>query len=200
VVRPSRLFVFTILLFAVVVLARPVWLPWIGEALVRNDGPGKADIVVVLAGDYAGGRIEQAAKLVKEGYAPAVLVDGPLGPYQLQECDLAIHYIVSQGYPADWFIPLPMQTHSTEEESLVTVRELERRRVGSFLLVTSEFHSARAARVFRHTLKKRGDHVALRVVASRDDFFQPDAWWRQREGRKATLLEWTKTVAGAIGL
>ena len=38
-------------------LSRPWWLPVFGYALVHDDGPMKADIAVVLAGDGFGNRI-----------------------------------------------------------------------------------------------------------------------------------------------
>ncbi len=175
-------------------------MPWIGEALVRDDGPGKADIAVVLAGDYAGHRVEVAANLVKNGYVPLALVDGPAGPYGTQEADLAIEFIVKEGYPGRWFASLPMDAHSTAEEARIVVAELERRHTGSFLLVTSDYHTARAARTFRKELVRRHDRMAMRVVAARDEFFSPAAWWQNRESRKITLLEWTKTVAAVFNL
>jgi uncharacterized SAM-binding protein YcdF (DUF218 family) len=203
VVRPFRLLTPLLALLLVLlaaILARGIWLPWIGEALVRNDGPGRADIAVVLAGDTAGGRIERAAQMVQAGYVPAALVDGPMAAYGNRESDLAIAFIVRQGYPKDWFIPLPMTAHSTAEEAVHVAAELERRHVASFALITSEFHSARAARTFGTVLRRRGDRLAMRVIGTRDDFFRPAAWWQDREGRKATLLEWTKTVAAALGM
>ena len=59
---------------------------------------------MVLAGDFYGHRIVKAGELVRAGYVPAGLVSGPAGIYGMHECDLAIAFIVRQGYPADWFI------------------------------------------------------------------------------------------------
>ncbi len=202
-VRPFRFFtpiIALLLVLTATVLARGIWLPWIGEALVRNDGPGKADIAVVLAGDTSGGRIERAARMIQAGDVPAAIVDGPMAAFGNRECDLAIAFIVREGYPKDWFIPLPMAAHSTAEEAVHVAAELERRHVASFALITSEFHTARAGRTFRSVLRRRGDRLAMRVIGTPDDFFQPAEWWRDREGRKATLLEWTKTVAAVFGM
>ena len=58
--RRSFLFksVLGLLLLAVVAfLARDVWLGALGTILVHDDGAGKADIAVVLAGDYWGHRL-----------------------------------------------------------------------------------------------------------------------------------------------
>ena len=72
--RPARFLriLFVILLIAgIAAVSREWWLPAIGRALIHDDGPGKADIAVVLAGDYWGNRIVKAGELVRQGYVPA---------------------------------------------------------------------------------------------------------------------------------
>lgn len=195
--KPLLIAFFLVLL---TVLARGLWLPWLGQALVQSEQPAKADLAVVLAGDFTGHRIEEAAGLVQAAYVPAVLVDGSGLTYGTRESDLAIAFIVREGYPEKWFIPLPMSVHSTREEAATAIAELERRHIASFLLITSNFHTARAARIFRDVLRKRGDRLTMRVVAAPDEFFQPASWWRNREARKTVLLEWSKTIAEVFGL
>lgn len=180
-------------------LSRSLWLPRFGYALVRNDGPAKADIVVVLAGDYYGRRILKSAELVREGYAPAVLVSGAPGFYGAHECDLAVPYAVRHGYPAEWFIPLPNEALSTEQEAGVILPELRRRNIRRCLIVTSDFHTARAARVYRAAERAAGSGPAIRFVAAPDEFFTPGSWWRTRESQKVAFFEWSKTLAYALG-
>ena len=79
-----------LVLAAAAILGRSLWLPVLGYALVHDDGPAKADIAVVLAGDYEGHRIEKAAGLIREGYVPAALISGPPGFYGGHESDYAI--------------------------------------------------------------------------------------------------------------
>src|ERR1700733_14835099 len=74
-----------------------------GSYLVRTEAPQKADIVLVLGGDGKGRRILGGAELVREGYAPQVLVSGPGSAYGFHECDLAIQYAVRNGYPESYF-------------------------------------------------------------------------------------------------
>jgi uncharacterized SAM-binding protein YcdF (DUF218 family) len=202
VVRRSvrlRLFLLCVVLVFVAFFARSRWLPWIARPLVEDDGPVKADVAVVLAGDANGYRIEKAASLVREGYVPRILVSGP-AYYGIHECDLAIAYAVSQGHPKEWFVPLPLSAHSTKEESGVILEELRRRNVQTFLLVTSNYHSARAGRIFRAALRESGGGPSMRVVPSPDPYFQPDGWWTNREGQKTLFFEWSKSVAGAMGM
>jgi uncharacterized SAM-binding protein YcdF (DUF218 family) len=194
------------LLFAIAVLVlagfltRSWWLPAAGYALIHDDGPAKADIAVVLGGDFYGHRIERAAQLVREGYVPAVLVSGPPGFYGRHECDFAIPYIVSRGYPAEWFIPLPHEALSTKEEAAVVLAALRRRGVHSFLLVTSDFHTGRSARIFRTAEPANGGGPSMRVVAAPDEHFRAGSWWLTRESQKVVFFEWCKTFATAAGM
>lgn len=197
----SRIRVFLLCLaFAVVAfLARSRWLPWLAYPLIEDDGPAKADLAVVLAGDTYGNRIEKAASLVRQGYVPQALVSGP-AIYATHECDLAISFAVSKGYPAEWFIPLRHSALSTREEANIILPELRRRNVHSFLLVTSSYHSARAGRLFRASLRAWGGAPSMRVVASPAQYFRPDAWWQNREGQKTVFIEWWKALANAVGM
>ena len=63
----SKILLLTLaVLLAAGVWARSWWLAALGSALVHDDGPAKADLVVVLAGDYYGHRILKAAELVRK--------------------------------------------------------------------------------------------------------------------------------------
>ena len=179
---------------------RTIWLGALGRALVEDDGPAKADAVVVLGGDAWGMRLETAARLVRAGYAPVVLISGAPAAYGANEADLAIPYIVRQGYPAEWFVALRNEAMSTREESFVLLRELRQRGVHSVILVTSEYHTARAARTFRDAERALGLRLEMRMVAAPDPYFHAASWWRNREGRKTALGEWEKTIAYALGM
>jgi hypothetical protein len=89
---------------------------------------------------------------------------------------------------------------STREESFVLLRELRQRGVHSVILVTSEYHTARAARTFRDAERALGFRLEMRMVAAPDRYFQAASWWRNREGRKTALGEWEKTIAYALGM
>jgi len=189
-----------LVLAAAAILSRSLWLPVLGYALVHDDGPAKADIAVVLAGDQVGHRIEKAAELIREGYVPAALISGSPGFYGLHECDFEIAYAIRQGFPAQWFIALPHSALSTRDEAPVVLGELRRRNVRSFLLITSDYHTARARRIFLAAERAMAGGPTMRTVAVPDQFFHPDSWWRNREGQKTVFFEWSKTVASALGI
>lgn len=195
-----RFFLILAILLVVVVVSYRLWLPWIGEALVHDDGPVPADVAVVLGGaDYWGNRIETAGNLVRRGFVRRVLVDGPRGIYGTNECDLAIPFAVRKGFPAEWFEAFPITSLNTKDEALEVLTELKRRQVGRILMVTSEYHSARARRTFLKVEKAMGGGPELRMVAAPDHFFHPATWWRGRESQKIAFLEWCKTLSAAVG-
>jgi len=183
--------------FALLAVASyPLWLRWLGESLVLSEPPFRAGIAVVLAGDGSGNRLIRAAELVREGYAPRVLVSGPPGFYGRHESDLAVTFAVERRYPESWFIRLPHQAHSTRDEVAVIVSELRRRGIRRFLVVTSDYHTRRAARIFR----ERAAGLDFRMIAAPDRFFRAGSWWRDRQGRKVFLFEWLKTITERFGL
>lgn len=186
--------------FAALALAAVVFhsaiLGALGRYLVSAGPPVKSDIAVVLAGDGFGYRILKGAELVRDGYAPKALVSGPSGIYGLHESDLAISFAMRAGYPESYFLAFPNEARSTDEEARAIVPELRRMGDHEILLVTSNYHTRRAGKIFRGVAPDLHFHV----VAARDQFFTPDGWWKSREGRKILAIEWMKTVSEWVGL
>ena len=194
--RFLALSVFIVIGLAILAATHAIWLTALGRVLVRDDGPAHADIAVVLAGDFSGNRILRAAELVRQGYVPKVLVSGPHTLYGRYECDAAIPFAVEHGYPQAWFIRAPHEALSTRAEAAAILPDLRRLGVHRFLLVTSNYHTARAARIFRGA----GPDFEIRSVAAPDEYFHPESWWRNREGQKLFFMEWSKTFAGLAGM
>ncbi|HVT95551.1 MAG TPA: YdcF family protein [Bryobacteraceae bacterium] len=185
-----------VLCAAAVLLLAPYWLPLPGRFLVRSSPPIPAGLVVVLAGDASGLRILKAAELVKQGFAPRVLVSGPFGFYGGYECEPAIQYAVSQGYPVSWFIPFRHHAQSTSEEVAVLVAKLREWKIGRVDIVTSDYHTRRAGAEFRRV----AGGIDFRVVAAPDVDFRPGRWWATRQSRKTFVIEWMKTLASWVNL
>jgi uncharacterized SAM-binding protein YcdF (DUF218 family) len=173
------------------------WLGLVGEAFESASAPEKADAALVLAGDSRGYRITTAAELVKAGYVPRVLVSSPVSWYGVQEGDLAVHYAAEKGYPREWFEPLYINALSTEEEAREVTPELQKRGIHKLLIVTSNFHTRRAGKIFRRGIP---DSIEIRMISAPDKYFASHSWWHTREGWKTVFFEASKTLAGWAGI
>jgi len=180
----------------VLFLAREPLLGAVGSYLVQAGPPEKADIALVLAGDGRGLRILKAAQLTREGFVPKVLVSGPDGIYALHECDLAIPFAVKAGYPESYFVHFENDARNTRDEARAAAIVLRKMGVRHVLLVTSDYHTRRAARMYR----LEAPDLKVTVVAASDAYFSAHDWWRYREGQKTALYEWMKTVAAWVNL
>jgi uncharacterized SAM-binding protein YcdF (DUF218 family) len=180
---------------ALILLLHAPILGALGSYLVHDEPPHHADVVLVLAGDASGRRILKGAELVRQGYAPKVIVSGPV-IYSVHECELAIALAERAGYPASYFEHFEHQALSTVEEARAAAPLLRSMGVRQVLLVTSDYHTRRAGKIFRAAMPE----IAFNVVAASDEHFTMREWWKAREGRKTFTVEWMKTVAGWFGM
>ena len=196
--RPGRGCLYVIALVFVCALA--VWLlraslyRAAGNFLVEDDGPQKADAIVVLSGDDYGTRTLKGAQLAQAGYAPYVLVSGPKALLE-PESDVYIEYARRKGYPASLFRSVPHEADSTRGETAIIGKYLLARGIKEVLLVTSNYHTRRAAQLMR----SQNPGLQVIVVAAPDPYFSTDGWWKTRTGQKLFALEWFKTVATWAG-
>jgi uncharacterized SAM-binding protein YcdF (DUF218 family) len=165
--------------------------------LIEDDGAQKAQVAEVLGGDDSGARITKAAQLAQAGYVPYVLVDGPKA-LMGHESDILIRYAVQKGYQPSLFraLPLPDGMNSTREETAFSGKYLKQHGIHKILLVTSNYHTRRAA----YLMRKQNPGLQVIAVAATDPQFTPTTWWKSREGKKIFLLEWMKTVANYLGV
>ena len=89
-----------------------------------------------------------------------------------------------------------MDATSTRVEAGIAVAELRKLGARSFLLVTSNYHTRRAGRIFG----RMAGGLEMHVIAAPDQYFSTDSWWRRREGMKTFYIEWSKTVADWMGI
>jgi uncharacterized SAM-binding protein YcdF (DUF218 family) len=178
-------------LAAIVVAFSTAILALFGNFLVRASPPRDADIILVIGGDYTGERILKGAELERDGYAKTVFVSGGGSMYGYHETELAVAFVHDHGYTAENFIQFRYPATSTVDEAQHVIPQLRAMGVHRYLLVTSPEHTARAGRVFRRI----GPDLDVSVVAAPEPQWNHGRWWETREGRKAWLLELSKTVA-----
>jgi len=163
-----------------------------GNYLVYSQTPRKADLILVLGGNFWGERVVEGAELARQGYAPVVLLSSP--PYRgLPQGELSIPFLVQKGYREDNLQVFAHDANSTIAEANALRPELARRRVKRVILVTSSYHSRRAAVVFR--LFCPG--IEFISVAADDPQFHPGTWWEDDISRRLFYSEWEK-IAGSV--
>lgn len=168
----------------------------LGAYLVQASPPQKADAALVLAGDGWGYRVLTAAQLARDGFVTKVLVSGPDGAYGLHECDLAIPFAVKHGYPESYFVHMEHSARSTVAEAQAVLPLIRQMGLKRIIIVTSNFHTRRAGRIFR----RLAPDLTILVVAAPDENFTANGWWHNREGQKTFVVEWEKTLANWVGL
>jgi len=154
--------------------------------------PERADAILVLAGGWRGERVLKAGELARQGFAPVIYLSGPRTFYEQPECDAATAFARMRGLPAEWFVCLPNTATSTREEARQLLPELARRGVGKLILVSARTHLRRARRFFE---AERPPSMKIVYVGADDPAFRLEEWWRNREGKKAVVMEWVKILA-----
>jgi uncharacterized SAM-binding protein YcdF (DUF218 family) len=84
---------------------------------------------------------------------------------------------------------------ATRDETQAIAEFLKTQHIHKILLVTSNFHTRRAA----FLMHRAAPGLDIRAIAAPDKYFTPDGWWKSRGGQRTFLLEWTKTLAAHVG-
>jgi uncharacterized SAM-binding protein YcdF (DUF218 family) len=182
-----RLFRILIIAFVIVILAA---LASRAARFLVVDAPEKSDAIVVLAGETKN-RPARALELLRQGFAPRVLLDAETREviYDQQLVDIAQRYVNEQG-EASRVSVCPIVGFSTNAETDDVNRCLQPLRAHRILIVTSEFHTRRALMIFRHRLPQ----YEFSAAAARNSSQFGEAWWTNREWAKTTFDEWLKTL------
>jgi hypothetical protein len=160
-----------------------------GRVLVV-DTPERSDVILVLAGETEH-RPARALELLSQGYGRRVVIDVPATArnYGFTEVDLATKYV--QGLPQAALVEIcPIEGLSTKDESRDAERCLAHEEGRRILIVTSDFHTRRALRIFRQEI--RG--ASFSTAAAHDETQFGTRWWTHRQWAKTCLDEWLRLV------
>ena len=186
-----------VLILVALAYAVPMGLKALGAALITDDPLHPADAILVLAGDSReGDRVRHAVELFKRGLAPLLVLSGtPMG-FRTHEADVMRRHAEFLGVPSTRILTVKQNGDSTKEEAGVVVPILKRRGLKEVILVTSNYHTARAKRIFVRAAGPYGPHFLASPV--NDGLFEPDGWWMRRRYAKTFVYEAIKTVWSAI--
>jgi hypothetical protein len=171
-----------------------------GGVLVAADVLGPAEVIVVATGTGPAGVLE-AADLVQGGVAPrvAVFADPP---------DAADREFLRRGVPYEDVAArslrqlralgvrdvelIPRVVAGSEDEGRVLPEWCRERGIRSVVLVSTADHSRRLRRVVRRSMAGHPTQVVVRPT--RYSSFDPDAWWKSREGIRTEVIELQKLL------
>ncbi len=185
------------LILVALAFAVPLGLDALGAALIADDPLHPADAILVLGGESReGDRVRHAVKLFKRGLAPLLVLSGtPMG-FRTHEAVVMRRHAEFLGVPSNRILIVKQNGDSTKEEADVVVPILKRRGLKDVILVTSNYHTARAKRIFERAAGPYGPYFLASPV--NDGLFEPEGWWRHRRYAKTFVYEAIKTVWSAI--
>jgi uncharacterized SAM-binding protein YcdF (DUF218 family) len=183
--RKSKIFLGLLIAFA-------IFAGFAGRTLV-SDHPEKSDVIVVLAGDSQDARYRRGMELLRAGYGNHLFLDASsdssyFGHTPAQYADAFLKQDAKE--MAAQVSVCPFEEDSTDTETRFVARCLEPLHPASVLLVTSDWHTARARSVFMRRLPK----YHWSAAAAADDRLFGTHWWSHREWAKTTFQEWLKVI------
>jgi hypothetical protein len=175
-----------------------------GWALVAYDVLEPVDIIVVAA-DAGGAGVLEAADLVRGGIATrvAVFADPPdsvdrefirRGVAYEDAAARSARQLASLGVTAVEQIPKSVAGSHAANPAL---RDFcARHQLRSVVVVTVSDHSRRLSRMLRRTMKDQPTKIIVRPA--RHSPFDPDRWWRTREGIRTGIVELQKLFLDVV--
>jgi uncharacterized SAM-binding protein YcdF (DUF218 family) len=196
------LFLIVFILYFVITAYRIPLLVQLGEYLIVEHEPQKADLIVCLGGPGVANALA-AVDVFQNGLAPYLFKAKEIEPDGLEylkakikdyptEVDLFAVITEGFGIPGEAIISLEKRVGSTiEEANLVRTLVLDKGYT-SLILVTSLTHSRRAYLTFRRVFKD--SKVKLISLPSRYQQFSPKDWWKNRRFTKELIIEYQKLI------
>ena len=173
-----------------------------GSFLIKSDELIHSDAIVYLMGSITD-RMLHAVDLYNSGKADKlILVEGPNDGYkELRErgADMisgtkqAANIAVALGIPQENILILPGGAQSTQEEAIIIRDYLSKKpELDTLILVSSSPHMRRAYMIFNTAFKKSGENVKILCSPSPYTQFNPDKWWKSKDGIETVVMEYVK--------
>jgi uncharacterized SAM-binding protein YcdF (DUF218 family) len=194
-------YIFVIVYFIVSTYRSPL-LVTLGEYLIVEHEPQKADLIVCLGGPGVVNSLG-AIDAYKKGLAPYIFRARELEPDGLDYLKKRV-----ETYPTNFdlftiavrgfeilegvILSADERVGSTIEEARLVHRFALERRCTSIIVVTSLIHSRRAYLTFKKVFKD--DAVTIISLPSHYQLFNPKDWWKKRTYTKELIIEYQKLI------
>ncbi|HEY0727999.1 MAG TPA: YdcF family protein [Pyrinomonadaceae bacterium] len=194
----------TLIKIALVCILIWPFVAWGAARVLIVEAPlAKADAIVVLGGsaNYKE-RAREAARLLREGRAPVILLtnDNQRGPWSSAEqrnlyfYERALEEIHNAGAPDQSVDVLMNEVGSTYEEAELVKQYAADHGFRSVLVVTSAYHSRRALWTFSRVFRDTGIQVGLTPAPRGSESPPPATWWLTRRGWRLVPTEYVKMI------
>jgi uncharacterized SAM-binding protein YcdF (DUF218 family) len=178
------------------VLMRDPLLQAAGDFLILSDPAERVDAVIAIGGDGIE-RITTARRLLQNGYGQWLIVSGgPYGP-GLNSAFILRDQAQGAGVPPERIL-IDDRAESTVDNAEGAARLMTARGLRSGVVLTSPYHTRRAAVVFSRIFSRMG--LRVRVLAVDDGYFSVHRWWTRAFERRLVVREYGKLVAFLGGI
>lgn len=181
---------------AMAYLGRNPLLQGAGDFLVVSDALRPADAIIAIGGDGPE-RIRTAMELLREGYGRWLVVSG--GPYGRgkNSAFMMRDQAIAEGMEGERIL-VDDRAESTLDNAVGSAKSMRGRGLHTAILLTSPYHTRRAAVVFTRVFHREG--LQVRMLAVDDGHFKVDHWWTRDFERHLVLREYVKLLAFLGGL
>ena len=176
-----------VLIVGIAWFGRGVWLSFLGRYLVDTSGELKsgADFVVIPAADYiradvTTATLEEAVRLLRQGRVRHIVMSCAEA-YGVSECELAQKALRDRGYPEARIEWLRTERLPDEVEADLAIRYLKSNSSKSAIILLPNYKARRLGHVYRRLGARSGIEVDVMRLGGE---FDPEKWWRSREGQK----------------
>ena len=187
----------------VLLIAWPVCAWVAARALVVSDELPRADVIFVLsgAGEYVE-RTRHAAELWRRGVAPKIVLtnDNLRGGWDSSQqrntyfVEREAEELRRAGVPAAQIEALPEPVASTYDEAVRLRAHAAKHGLRSVVVVTSPYHSRRAAWMMRRVFRESDVRVGMSPVEAGAQTPTAFKWWLSARGWRSVAPEYPKLV------
>jgi uncharacterized SAM-binding protein YcdF (DUF218 family) len=187
----------------VVLLVWPILAYLLAKVLVVSEPLHQCDLLVVLGGSSAYvERTRHAAALFNRGYAAKIVVtndnlrSGWLSSEQRNPYfyERAVYELQRSGVPKDKIVVLRQPVKSTLDEAILLHSYVLENRFQSLIVVTSAYHTRRAAWTFRTIFKNSVVRVSVNPVMDGKSSPPATHWWLMSSGWDNVAAEYPKLL------
>jgi uncharacterized SAM-binding protein YcdF (DUF218 family) len=169
----------------------------VGDFLVVRDPVIPVDAVIAISGDGTGERVVTASSLLRQGNARWLILSGSTaGAAPGGAVAAMLRVAMRSGVPAERIL-IETGSASTLDNARNSARLMQARGLRTAILVSSPYHTRRAAWIFLSEFQPRGLNV--RAYAAHNSFFDAREWWTRARDRGLVLGEYRKLLGFMVG-